>query len=360
VAPKIEIGSVSDDLVRSHLELSASEYHDEPINDEVVVRWRHVSNSAGPSTTVELVDGTDHVGRMWIQTHPWWVDGRQITAANPIDFLIREDHRRLPSFMSLFKATMAECEKHADLVFHTSNPLTDDLYRKLFKLKPVTDLDGAAIPIRPFGAAQAAGVVRTGIVGKVGDSLFSLLVRAAGRLAKVGSVRFIETPTATQQAAVVVELLREEAVCGLRSTEHRAWRYHGAGPIQYTTQWFSVRGRVAGYIVVTDRDIEGIRARFVVDVVFPGSPNRSARWSLWVQAAGEAAVSHRQALILFYNRANPRLARLAAAPFITVSRRRLPQQIPVFVRPFRTSPVDGLDTVAWDSGYYLMSDFDLF
>jgi hypothetical protein len=176
MATHIRIGEAEEERIGSFLRLTETFYSDKPVNVAEVVRWRHLASPSGPSTTVELIDGEETVGRMWIRVDTWSVGGRAVRAANPCDFLIREDHRRLPAFMSLFKATMNESQQLADLVYHTSNPLTDDLYRKLMKLKPVTELDGALLPVRPFGAAQAAGVVRTGVVGRVADVVFSAIV----------------------------------------------------------------------------------------------------------------------------------------------------------------------------------------
>jgi hypothetical protein len=362
MSTQIQIETVSEDLVAPYLELTGTYYHDEPVNDPAVVRWRHLENETGPSRAVELVDGDEHVGRMWIQIRPWSIDGRSFRAANPIDFLIREDHRRLPAFMSLFKATMAECEQHADLVFHTSNPLTDDLYRKLMKLKPVTELDGAFFPTRPFAAAQAVGVFRAGVVGRCVDVLFSWFVRGLGVLGRLGPVRFKRSATAAEQDAVTAAFESEESVCGSRSSTQRAWRFRGAGPIRYEVHWLSQRGQVVGYTVVSDRDLNGIRGRFVVDLVYPGSPSRIAVWSMWLQLAADCARDRRDALFLFYNRANPRLARLASLPLITVDPKRLPQRMPVFVRPSRarSSTPSPLGSVEWSGGYYVMSDFDLF
>ena len=136
----IVVAAADEERVREFLALAATHYEGEPVNDERVVRWRHLGAPAGASTAVELVADGGCIGRMWIQVHEWSVGGRIVRAANPIDFLIREDHRSLPTFLGLFKATMQEAAARSDLIYHTSNPITDDLYRKLAKLKPMAEL----------------------------------------------------------------------------------------------------------------------------------------------------------------------------------------------------------------------------
>jgi len=280
--------------------------------------------------------------------------------ANPIDFLIREDHRRLPAFMSLFKAAMRVAEDEADLVYHSSNPLTDDLYRKLMKLKPVTELDGAVLPIRPFAAARAAKVVNLGGLGSAVDFTFAMWIRALGLLAQLTRVRLVGPPDSEQQASIVASFEREEAVSTQRSETYRAWRFRGANGITYTTNWIQIGRRPAGYVVTTDRDVDGVLGRFIVDLVLPGRLGWLTRWSLWLQVAANAAKNRQHALFLFYNRQNERLAKRAGAPLVTVARHRLPQQIPVFVRVHaraNTALVDGID---WGQGYFVLSDFDMF
>ena len=354
----VVVGPADDERVRDFMALSATHYEGEPVNDERVVRWRHLGTPGGPSTTVELADGGDRVGRMWVQVHEWSVGGRIVRAANPIDFLIREDRRSLPTFLTLFKATMREAAARSDFVYHSSNPVTDDLYQKLAKLKPVTELDGAVLPIRGASLARAGGVVDLGPLGRVLDAGAALVARTMGRVARISGLSLHRRATPEEQDALVARLRRNEAVCGARAHAWREWRFRGAGPIAYERLWIRRRGHVVGCVVTSDRDLEGIRGRFVVDLVLPGG---RPIWvvALWLQLAARAAVAGRDALFLFYNRANPRQAALAGLPLITVDRSRLPQRVPVFVRVARDDPAD-LAGIDWATGYYTLSDFDLF
>ena len=79
-------------------------------------------------------------------------------------------------------------------------------------------------------------------------------------------------------------------------------------------------------VITTDREVNGLRGRFVVDLVWPGPKPRRLVASLWLQLAAEAGRARRDALVFFYNRANKRLARLAGLPVVTVNRKRLPQR----------------------------------
>ncbi len=363
MAPRTVTGVASEEHLASFLALTATHYQGEPVNDPSFVRWRHLETPVGPSATVELVDGDDIenvVGRMWINVMAWSVGGREVRVANPVDFLIREDHRRLPAFMGLFRSTMNESLQRAELVYHTSNPLTDDLYRKLMKLEPVTELDGALVPTRPFGAAQATGVFRSGVAGKVLDSVFAAIVQAIGLVARLSGVRVGSAPSPAEQDEVVRRFVAEESVCNTRHAAHRAWRHRGAGAIRYEERWVFRRGRPIGYVVTSDRDIDDVRGCFVIDVVLPGRPSAVTVAALWLQVAASAARRGRHAVFFFHNRANPRLARLARLPMITVPRTRLPQRVPVFVRPARDADPGLLAGVDLSAGYFVLSDFDMF
>lgn len=360
MATRTVIGVASEERLASFLALTATHYQDEPVNDPAYVRWRHLDGPSGPSATVELIDGDDVVGRMWINVVAWSVGGRDVRAANPVDFLIREDHRRLPAFMGLFRSTMNESLQRAELVYHTSNPLTDDLYRKLMKLEPVTELDGALVPTRPFGAAEAAGVFRSGAVGRMLDSVYAIGARAAGMVSRLAGVRLGSAPSPADQDEVVRCFVAEEPVCNSRSAAHRAWRHAGAGAIRYEEQWIHRRGRPIGYVVTSDRDIDDIRGCFVVDLVLPGRPSALTVAAVWLQVAAGAARRGRHAVFFFHNRANPRLARLARLPMITVARSRLPQRVPVFVRPARDADPGLLADVDLAAGYFVLTEFDMF
>src|SRR3979409_999808 len=101
MSTRIWVGPATEALVDSFVALSATFYKNLPVNDPAIVSWRHLRAPDGPSPAVELRDGDDGVGGMWIQILPWSVRGESVSAANPIDFLIREDHRTLPAFMTL-------------------------------------------------------------------------------------------------------------------------------------------------------------------------------------------------------------------------------------------------------------------
>jgi hypothetical protein len=255
---------------------------------------------------------------------------------------------------------MNESQQLADFVYHTSNPLTDDLYRKLIKLRPVTELDGALLPVHPFGAAQAAGLFKSGVLGRFADGAFAAAVALIGRLSYLTGARLDTVPSLNDQERILTEFVAEEPVCGTRTKTHRDWRCHGAGPIVYQEHWLSQGGRSLGYILTSDREINGIKACFVIDIVLPGRPSRLVLWSLWMQVAALAAGRKRHAVVFLYNRSNPRLKRLASLPMVKVSRERLPQQVPIFVRPSQSSDPAVFNNVAWSSGYFVLSDFDMF
>jgi hypothetical protein len=128
----------------------------------------------------------------------------------------------------------------------------------------------------------------------------------------------------------------------------------------YQEHWVTQGGRPIGYILTSDRDLHGINACFVVDVVMPGRPSRFVLWSAWMQLAALAAGRARQVVFFLYNRSNSRLERLASLPMVKVSRQRLPQQVPIFVRPSKSADSSIFDGVVWSSGYFVLSDFDMF
>ena len=354
------IGVASVDRLAAFLALTATHYSDKSVNDQNIVAWRHLESPMGPSTTVELVDGDETVGRMWTQLHPWLINGVRVTAANPVDFLVREDHRNLPAFMSLFRATMQEAHVRADIVFHTSNPVTDDLYRKLMRLEPVTELDGAVLPIRPFAVARATKVLDARIIGKMFDAVARAGIRVIGWASRVVGISLLDNSSLSDQDAVISAFRSEEQVCGARTAEYRDWRFRGAGPIRYHERLIVRRGEIIGYVVTSDRDVDAVQGRFVIDLVLPGSQPWFVRWSLWAQLAAAAARDRRQAIFFFYNRSNPRLAKLASLPLVTVARERLPQRVPVFVRLRSDEDRPAILSAVLGSGYFVLADFDLF
>ena len=361
VVPEIQtvIQEVTPLSVAEFVEFSFVEYKSGGPTNASVVEWRHLRNTSGPSIVVMLKNGPKIIGRIWVQFNHWSVLGRDIRVASPIDFLIHPDARRIQHFLKLFKLGINVSRDNADLVLHTSNPLTNDLYQKLLKLDPVTELDGSVLPLRPFSLFPRLKKFGLFPLMSMGDMVFSGCLQILCKLGTSSNIRFIDTPTPIEQTELISKLHMLE-ICGRRSSADRSWRFNGAGEFNYFVQWIANKNGILGYVVWSDRFIDEMEGRFIVDVVLPGRHSRWTIFNIWLKVASRALKDGSQALFFFYNKLNPSLKKLASFPFIKVKRERLPQRIPIFIQiPDSENSKIGSD-IDWSLGYFVLSDFDIF
>ena len=350
---------ITPEAILRFVEFSQIEYKTGGPTSISVVAWRHLTNPSGRSVAVEIANDLNFIGRIWVQFNHWIVDGKEIKVASPIDFLIHPEFRRLQIFLSLFRDGIRVSIKNADLTLHTSNPLTDGLYRDLMKQVPITELDCALLPLQPFAMIIKLRSYGFSRAVTFGDFLFSKLVRIACKVFALPSVAFASEPTVREQTELIQKFQKEECISRRRSQTDRTWRFEGAGDFNYEVRWIKKGSSFIGYVAWTDRLIDRVHGRFIVDIVLVDSPSWLTTTSIWLKLATLTLQDNIHALFFFYNKKNSKLRHIASLPMLTVSKSRLPQQVPIFLRFPDIDPHD-LKNLDWSTGYFVMSDLDLF
>jgi hypothetical protein len=352
------IRRVTPDLIADFIEFSKLEYKSGSAINLESIEWRHLNSPAGPSTSVQLHNDAQQIARIWVQSNYWRLGQHELRVASPIDLLIDPDFRKTQVFISIFNSGMKTALSEADLVIHTSNPLTDDLYRKLMKLSPITDLDGAFFPLRPIDLLSKKFDIALPKIFQIFDATFRWLVMLMTTVMK-GDLRITSAPQNNIQERIIEDFHLSQSFASRRSAQDREWRYSGAGSFNYQIQWFKSGNLPIGYLVWSDREIDGIKGRFIIDIVFAENLSRYKQMILWSKAINIAIAEDLHALFFFYNSKCDTLRSLSRFPMMRVGRSLLPQQIPIFVRHGKDMPVIDADSIM-SKGYFVLADLDMF
>ena len=352
------IRQVTPELIQDFVEFSKSEYKSGSAINFESIQWRHLNSPAGPSTSVQLHNDIRQIARIWVQSNYWKLSQKELRVASPIDLLIDPDFRKTQVFISIFNSGMKTALSESDLVIHTSNPLTDDLYRKLMKLSPVTDLDGAFFPLRPIDLLSNKFGLSLPKILKIFDIAFRWLVVLMTTVMR-GDLRITSVPQTNIQESIIENFHLTQVFASRRSAQDREWRYSGAGSFNYQIQWFKSGNSPIGYLVWSDREIDGIKGRFIIDIVFEKNLSRYKQMILWSNVINVAIAEDIHALFFFYNSKCDTLRSLSRFPMIRVKRSLLPQQIPIFVRYEKDLPVVDADSIM-SKGYFVLADLDMF
>lgn len=328
----------------------------EPVCAPAFAEWKHLAAPAGPSTIVSLVgpDG-DERGRIWSMPRAWRHRGTSIDARNPVDLVVEEKHRSLPVLMSLLRRAIADDAVSGDVVFHTSNPTTGFIYERMMRMEPACQLDAAAWPINPMSCGLSARGGRPSHFARLIDGIARTIVRPVASLAG-RRVELVKHADPAQQAAVAAAFHARQSLAHDRSPDWLAWRLRGpaSSPAgEYALRWVIRGGRTIGWVATADREVDGLRVRFVLDVVLPGAGSATIR-ATWWRVIARACAGPADVLVFFANvEGNADQRRLAAWPLIRIPRDRVPQHVPVFVHG------DGVPRDDVRAGYWTLSDFDM-
>ena len=345
-------------LISDFIDFSKSEYSSGSAIDRDYVKWRHLESPCGPSVSVELYKTNQQIGRIWVQSNCWDFDRHELCVASPIDLLIHPNFRKTMNFISLFNSGMKTALSESDLVLHTSNPTTDGLYRNLLKLSPIAELDGALFPLRPINLIKAKLGIRIPRLSHTLNWSFRKLVGFFTAFLS-DQIKLIDTPSIAIQDQIVNSFHLNEPFASRRNLADRNWRYSKECMFHYQTQWIGKANSPVGYLVWSDREIDGIKGRFIIDIVLGEDLSRILFLSMWGEIIKSSLNADIDSIFFFFNSKCSALKRIAGFPLLKVKRSRLPQQIPIFARLNDNTKHDGL-MEAMSEGYFVLSDLDMF
>jgi hypothetical protein len=226
------------------------------------------------------------------------------------------------------------------------------------KLSPITDLDGAFFPLRPIDLLSKKFDIALPKIFQIFDATFRWLVMLMTTVMK-GDLRITSAPQNNIQERIIEDFHLTQSFASRRSAQDREWRYSGAGSFSYQIQWFKSGNLPIGYLVWSDREIDGIKGRFIIDIVFAENLSRYKQMILWSKAINIAITEDLHALFFFYNSKCDTLRSLSRFPMMRVKRSLLTQQIPIFVRHGKDVPVIDADSIM-SKGYFVLADLDMF
>lgn len=132
----------------------------------------------------------------------------------------------------------------------------------------------------------------------------------------------------------------------------------------YRVYWFADSDQPIGYVVVSERDLGGIRCLFVVDVVWAEAISpRSARKVIRYLVDPEISRNCKM-LVFLGNYKNCEIKKFAKGLLFRIPSRFLPQRLPIYVRLGNSeSPNNSLSSDelkrAFGTSYFTLADLDV-
>jgi len=330
---KIRFDIFDQKRLSEHIAVGASVYSSPEVINADHLRWKHLQNPYGPSTSVSLRNELETlVGRSFIQPRTFWfTPAVSCRGATITDLVIMPEARNAATLIGMTRAIKSP--QGVDVVIHTSNDVSDLIYRKLFKFPIAFTLAATGLPIRVSNFLKS--YFANPILIKVSELLVSpwrLLLRASALvIGSVSGVRLAAEPTDGVISEIFEEYRQHAGAHFERSQRFLKWRF-SEGPIfNGTIEWVWSQGECVGYLAFKRVTLGGLDVFVILDAVLRRRLTQKESIALKFVAARLAIESSCDAIFTLANLDSPALKWLKGFPFIHIPDRHLPHPTPIFI-----------------------------
>lgn len=354
---QITVELLTDADLEKFLDLSLLEYGVSTSTNPDHIRWKHLDSPFGASTYVSLIDAGQIVGRALIQPRTLCTATEVFTAASVMDLLIDSAHRTTPvNFINITKA----CGNVAgnDLIFHTSNARTYQLYSKLLKFANPFSLKAYGFPVRLAGVAASIFGRRLAVIDWFTAPVrwvLEFVAYAVNSVARL-DISYREMSDAELED-ICSKCLRQSGPHLARSNAFLKWRFSDA-PLWPADVWrIDRKGKFTGYVVTRKMELGGLTHLVLMDFILDPDIPLIAQISLRLWLIRKAITSQADALFTMVNPFSSNARKCIGFPFISIPDKFLPHATPIFMRA-RTN--DSIELEADRSMHMTLADLDYF
>jgi hypothetical protein len=245
-----------------------------------------------------------------------------------------------------------------DVVGHTSNELSDQIYRKLFKFPICCKLGATGLPIyfknflRPY--------VSFNLFLEFIDFIFIFWRGSLAMLSQIfkilSNAQLISEPSRESIEEIFSKFKEIAGSHFERNLSFIKWRFQEGPIFSGKIKWVSFADQCIGYIAYREVTIHGLKVYLVMDVVM----GRKLTWlegvALKFISIDLAVKSSCDAIFCISNSNNPSLKFLEGFPFVSIPERLLPHPTPIFIHASEAIfPTENRKSI-----YLTLADLDYF
>jgi hypothetical protein len=339
-----------------HMKLVNSCSYDPTVLNQNHFWWKHGIGPAKPSYAVSLFESDHLVGRAMIQRRSLRLGhGHTLRGGLVFDLILAPAHRSAANFISLCRGQMKAPE--LDILVHTSNEVSDPLYRNLMRYSIVCHLEAYGLPVR------SRRILRK-LLGRSlpGFDLLTFPWRLTLRVVaeafrKLSQLEFrTDIPAATELHEVKTYLSSLGSPHFDRDPNFLRWRFLEGPLLKGQLVCLYKANQFCGYVASRRVGFEGIELLLLMDFAPARSLTRTERLAVRLELLARAVREGADVVLTMMNPYSKVAAEILGFPFIRLPDRFLPHQTPIYVRPLReTDALHGLDSM-----YITLADIDYF
>jgi len=329
----IKLDIFDEDCINEHIIVGASVYSSPEVVNIDHLRWKHLCNPSGSSTSVSLRNKLSIlVGRSFIQPRNFFVTPLKFCrGASITDLVINPEERNASTLIEMTRAIKSP--EGFDVVIHTSNENSDPIYRKLFKFKIAFTLAAVGLPIR------ISNIIKPYLKSLLLRDLIELLISpwrwllqvTAFMMGLIGNIKLSVSPVDTVISEIFEEHREHAGPHFERNQQFLNWRF-AEGPIfNGQVEWVWIQGECLGYLAFKRVSLGGLNVLVILDAVLRRRLTLREAIALKFIAARLSIDHSCDAIFTLANIENPALRWLKGFPFLNIQDHHLPHSTPIFI-----------------------------
>ena len=356
-ATKILVEAFEEANLEEFIKLSSTEYGPSITTDIDHTIWKHLRAPLGPSTYIRLVANGNTVGRILLQPRQINTDSGQYSVSCITDGLIDSEFRSPPTnFINLINA--AGNIPAFSFVYHTSNKVTEPLYRNLFRFPQPFSLCGYGLPVRLAGVFFKFSGLRINVLDWIILPLRWLVGLFASIWLKVSKLDVSERlPDDDMLSSLCSKSLKVSGSSFTRNRSFIKWRFIDAPIWTAKVHCIERKGRFLGYVAIRKYELEGLSYLVIVDFLVDPDLTIFERLAIRCWLILKAIKSDVDALFTMINPKNKTARQGIGFPLVRIPDTFLPHRTPIFLWFGKNQ---SCDFEVEDSLYMTLADLDYF
>jgi hypothetical protein len=329
----IKLENFNYDGLQEQISVAKSVYSSLEVVDPAHIRWKHLTSPYGKSTCITLRnDKGILLGRSFLQPRKFWVK-KDISyhGAMVTDLVIDPQARNASALIDMTRAFKSPTG--IKLVVHTSNEVSDPIYRNLFKFPVACTLTALGLPL--YFAKVLRPYLKNLRVLNVLDYLLTPwrwgLLGFSSAFELASGVGFIARPQESEMLEVFNGFKEISESHFERSLAFHRWRF-GEGPIfNGEIKWIKSKGICIGCVVFKQVEFGELSTCVLLDIVMRRNLTRTEKIAIKLLVVKYAIRLTSDVLFTLANTDNPALKWLNGFPFIVIPDKLLPHPTPIFI-----------------------------
>lgn len=330
---KICIELMSEDSVNEHLELASLVYKTPQVIEKSHFVWKHCVSPYGVSRCVALrTDESKLAGRMLLQPRQFWLDSaRALSGATITDLVIDPKYRSASHLIGMIKA--AKSPEGISLVVHTSNEVSDPLYRQLFKFKSELELQALGVPVSLFGFLKRY-ITNTQLrkcLDLIAMAPIRFGIRAWAQMQSLATKIRLDAPPADGELDVIFNEFRANVGPHFeRTPDFIKWRFESSPLFPIHVQWLWHGTECLGYMAWQKIEKRDLQVFTIADLVTRRPLTVAQARAVNLLSICLCIERGMDAVFTLANTKNAMLKGLASFPFLSIPDSQLPHPSPMY------------------------------